>query len=339
MVARLEALNISRFSEEHHAGAAAANETADGAFDLGETVQMVEAAALHVVTHVLPRVLFAGTLALVGWWAVGCFVRALERRLKSVRVPEVSTAFGAGEASGEEKVDGSRSDCSSSSVETAQEKGLAIDPTLLNFGMSLIGNGLRIVLLLCVASVVGIHTGSVLTIFATCTLAIGLALQGLLQDFARGVMLTLLRPYGLGDHIEIVNADWSVAGKVVEMGMFQTILRSDENVSYIIPNNMINVITNNSGMGMNRLDLTVKTSRDEDMKKVKETLILLATTDRHVHESPEPPTVFLSELTEDLATYVLRVWVRSHEREKFPRRFKEAALRAFKANDICLKEC
>ena len=118
-----------------------------------------------------------------------------------------------------------------------------VDATVTPFLQSLIGTGLKILVILAAAGMVGIETASFVAIFAALSFAIGFALQGTLAHFAAGVMLMFFRPYRVGDLVTIGGGE---TGTVVELGIFNTVLATLDNKRVIVPNGTVssNIITN-----------------------------------------------------------------------------------------------
>lgn len=141
------------------------------------------------------------------------------------------------------------------------------DPSLVTFLTSLVGIGLKILLLISVAGMVGIQTTSFVAILGAAGLAVGLALQGTLGNFAGGVLILLFKPYKVGQLIEAQGH----TGWVKEIQIFVTILTTPDNKTVIIPNGAISNgnITNYSTLGKIRIDMVFGISYESDIKKAK----------------------------------------------------------------------
>ena len=146
----------------------------------------------------------------------------------------------------------------------------SIDVPLIHFLGSFVNLGLKGLLLLSVASMIGIETTSFLAVFGAAGLAIGLALQGSLGNFAGGVLILFFKPYRIGD---LIDAQGHL-GVVKEIQIFNTIITSPENKRIIIPNGAMSngSITNVTAEGTLRVDLVGGLSYDADIKQTKEIL-------------------------------------------------------------------
>ncbi len=178
-----------------------------------------------------------------------------------------------------------------------------IDSTLRPFLSNLIGWTLKVMLFISVASMVGIETTSFVAVIGAAGLAIGLALQGTLANFAGGVLLLIFKPYKVGDLIEAQGQ----LGVVKEIQIFTTILLSPQNKTIIIPNGAISNgdITNYTTAGKIRVDLTVGVAYDSDIKKAKEVLIAMMAKDERVLKEPAP-FVGVSELADSSINLAVR---------------------------------
>ena len=152
----------------------------------------------------------------------------------------------------------------------------------------------------------GIQTTSLLAILGAAGLAIGLALQGSLSNFAAGVMIVGFRPYRVGDVIEAAG----VAGKVEEVQIFTTVLLTADNKTIIIPNSqvMAGEITNYSAQPTRRVDLVAGCGYGDDLDKVRDVLRDIVSADDRVLSDPAP-TIAVSELADNSVNFVVRPWV------------------------------
>jgi len=184
-----------------------------------------------------------------------------------------------------------------------QKKGL--DVTLQNFLASLIGWALKILLFVTIISQLGIATTSFAAILGATGLAIGLALQGALSNFAGGVLIMIFKPFKIGDLIEAQG----VLGVVKEIEIFTTKITSPENKLIIIPNGTLSNgnITNYSEEGKLRVDLTIGVSYDADIKQTKDILMQVLTDNSKVLKDPAP-TVNVSELADSSVNFAVRPW-------------------------------
>jgi len=188
------------------------------------------------------------------------------------------------------------------------DKGMAkgkTDTTLAPFVKSLISTILKILLFLSVASMVGIETTSFIAIFSAATLAIGLALQGSLSNFAGGVLLLIFKPYKIDDLIEAQGH----LGVVKHIQIFNTILLNPQNKTIIVPNGAVagNSIINYTAEGMLRVDLTASISYDSDIRKAKAVLMKVLENNPKVLKDPAP-FVGVSELGDSSVIFAVRPW-------------------------------
>lgn len=180
------------------------------------------------------------------------------------------------------------------------------DPTLAKFLGSLASVILKALLFISVAGMIGIETTSFIAVLGAAGLAIGLALQGSLANFAGGVLILLFRPYKVGDFIDAQG----VMGTVAEIQIFTTIIRTGDNKRIIVPNGSISngIITNFSAEAKRRVDFTFGIGYDDDIKKAKDTLKRIMGEDSRIHADPEPMVV-VGELADSSVNFTVRVWV------------------------------
>ena len=145
------------------------------------------------------------------------------------------------------------------------------DISLKGFIRSLINIALKIILLVTVAGMLGIHTTSFVAILGAAGLAIGLALQGSLSNFAGGVLILFFKPYKVGDVIEAGGA----TGKVVEIQIFNTILKTIDHRTIILPNGAVsnNTIINHTKLGTSRTTLDLFFDVKSDIEKIKALIV------------------------------------------------------------------
>lgn len=181
-----------------------------------------------------------------------------------------------------------------------------VDETLLKFLSNIIYYALMIVVILTALQQLGVNTTSFLAILGAAGLAIGLALKDSLSNFASGVMIILFRPFKIGDFI---NAG-GVSGTVEEISIFNTILKTGDNQSLIVPNGSITsgTITNVNAKPTRRVDLLIGISYDDDIKKAKDILNDVVKSNDKVLVD-EGVTVAVSELADSSVNFVVRAWV------------------------------
>lgn len=181
--------------------------------------------------------------------------------------------------------------------------GRGVDTTLAPFIGSLFSWVLKAVLFISVASMIGIQTTSLVAILGAAGLAVGLALQGSLSNFAGGVLLLLFRPYKVGDLIKAQD----VLGVVAELQIFTTTLVTPDNLTAIVPNGPMSngTIINFTRAGKMRVDLEVGIAYSADIGDAKRVLRGVLDADSRVLKSPEP-TVAVKSLDDSAVTLVVR---------------------------------
>lgn len=179
------------------------------------------------------------------------------------------------------------------------------DESLQKFLLNLSRWGLKIILIIVVLGTVGIETTSFAAIIAAAGLAIGLALQGSLGNFAGGVLIMIFKPMKIGDLIEAQGE----IGVVKEIEIFTTKLIGLSNKEIIIPNGSLSNgnIVNYSTEGTRRVDLTFGVGYDSDIKKTKQVLMDVLTAHPKVLQTPAP-TVNVSELADSSINFTVRPW-------------------------------
>ena len=177
------------------------------------------------------------------------------------------------------------------------------DESLQKFLLNLVSWGLKIFLIITVISTLGVETTSLAAVIAAAGLAVGLALQGSLSNFAGGVLLMIFKPYKIGDLIEAQGT----FGVVKEIEIFTTKLVTPDNKLAIVPNgamangNIINYTTE----GKIRVDTTIGIGYGEDIKKAKEVLLEVLTSNPKVLKNPAP-SINVSELADSSVNFAVR---------------------------------
>lgn len=182
-----------------------------------------------------------------------------------------------------------------------------VDQALAGFTKNVIHAAILVFAILAAIGKLGVQTTSLIAVIGAAGLAVGMALQGTLANFAAGVILILFKPFKIGDFIE----GGGVQGTVEEIQIFNTILSAPDNRKIILPNSKISgdTIINFSAIERRRVDLTFGISYTDDMKKAKDVLIKLAASDPRVLKDP-PPEVAVAELGESSVNLVCRPWVK-----------------------------
>lgn len=184
-----------------------------------------------------------------------------------------------------------------------------VDPSLVPFISALVNVLLKLILFISVASMVGIETTSLVAVLGAASLAIGLALQGSLANFAGGVLIMILRPFKVGDVVEAQG----FLGIVKEIQIFNTIVNTFDNKRIIIPNgNLSNgSITNYSTEQDRRVDWTFGVSYSDDIDKVKGILIDEIFSDSRIKKEIAEPFIALTSLGDSSVDFQVRVWVKA----------------------------
>lgn len=185
-----------------------------------------------------------------------------------------------------------------------------VDESLRPFLRSLFYNLLLVLLVLSVLASVGVQMTSFVAILGAAGLAIGLALQGTLQNFAGGVIILTIKPFKVGDYIEAQ----SLSGTVRAIHIFNTELTTPDNKLVIIPNGKLSneSITNYSAEATRRVDLVFGIGYDDDIKKAKEVLEDIIKNDDRVLAEPEA-SVKVASLGDSSVNFNVRPWVKTED--------------------------
>ena len=180
-----------------------------------------------------------------------------------------------------------------------------LDETLKPVIASVARYGILILVVIAVLAQFGVQTTSIIAVLATAGLAIGLALQGTLQNIAAGIMLLFLRPFRIGDYIDAEG----LAGTIDEIGLFTTTMHTYDGVYLQVPNAHLwnHAIRNYSRLPTRRLDIVVGISYADDIDKTQAALMDLLENDTRVHGDPAPE-VMVMELAESSVNLNLRCW-------------------------------
>lgn len=181
------------------------------------------------------------------------------------------------------------------------------DLALQHFITSLANIALKVMLVVSVASMIGVATTSFVAAIGAATLAIGLALQGSLANFAGGVLILLFRPFRIGDWIEAQGT----SGTVDSIQIFHTVLRTGDNKTVIVPNGILSngIITNTNRQPTRKVVFDVGVDYEADLQKARNVLLELAK-DPRVLPDPAPQAV-ISTLGDSSITVSLRLWTKT----------------------------
>lgn len=183
-----------------------------------------------------------------------------------------------------------------------------VDPTIGRFVTNIAYVALLVFVVMAALGQLGIQTTSFIAVIGAAGLAIGLALQGSLSNFAAGFMLVAFRPFKVGDFIE----GGGVAGTVDEIQIFSTRLKTPDNKVVVVPNSKIfdDAIVNYSAMETRRVDMLVGVSYDADLAHVKKVLEELVNAQTRILQEPAYQ-IAVSELADNSVNLVVRAWVRT----------------------------
>ncbi len=183
-----------------------------------------------------------------------------------------------------------------------------VDKTLETFICNLVRTVLLVVVIIAAIGALGIETTSFIAIFGAAGLAVGLALQGSLSNFAAGVLIVLFRPYRVGDFVEAAG----ISGSVEQVQILTTVLKTGDNKQIIVPNGQImdSIITNYSANETRRVDMVVGVSYDDDLDKVRSTIESLVAAEERILDEPAC-TIAVSELADSSVNFVVRPWVKT----------------------------
>jgi len=182
------------------------------------------------------------------------------------------------------------------------------DETLVKFVGSLTRIGLLIFVVLAALSTLGVQTTSFIAVVGAAGLAIGLAMQNSLSNFASGVMLVIFRPFKAGDYVEA----GGTAGSVESVRIFNTVLKTPDNKLVIVPNSKItgDNIINYSAQDTRRVDMVFGIGYGDDLKKAKQVLERILTDDPRVLKDPAPVVAVLA-LADSSINFAVRPWVKT----------------------------
>jgi small conductance mechanosensitive channel len=183
-----------------------------------------------------------------------------------------------------------------------------IDPIIVAFASNSSYYVIMAFVVLAILGQLGIETTSLIALVGATGLAVGLALQGSLANFAAGLLLIVFRPFRVGDWINVNG----VSGYVEDLELLTTILRTLDNRTVVIPNSKLNDdnIVNYSTLGVLRLDLVVGVAYDSDLKHVKTVIREVLSEDLRILSEPEP-IIGVLELADSSINFAVRPWVKT----------------------------
>lgn len=208
-----------------------------------------------------------------------------------------------------------------------------IDQTIINFTGSLTYIALMVFVIIAAMGQLGIQTTSFIAVIGAAGLAIGLALQGSLSNFAAGFMMIIFRPFTIGDFIE----GGGVTGTVQEIGIFTTVLTTPDNKTVIVPNAKLTEgnIVNWTIKGTRRIDLVMGIGYDDDIDKAKQIMTDIVAADDRILKDPAAK-IALMELADSSVNFMVRPWVKSSDYWDVRCNLLETFKKTFDANGISI---
>jgi small conductance mechanosensitive channel len=183
-----------------------------------------------------------------------------------------------------------------------------VDKILESFVSNLVYSLLMLFVIIAAINQLGVQTTSLIAIMGAAGLAVGLALQGSLANFASGVLIVMFRPYKVGDFVEAAG----ISGSVVQVQILTTVLKTGDNKQIIVPNGQImsSIITNFSANDTRRVELTIGIGYDDDIDKARDTIQDFVDADDRIFKDPAC-LIAVSELADSSVNFLVRVWVKS----------------------------
>jgi small conductance mechanosensitive channel len=208
-----------------------------------------------------------------------------------------------------------------------------VDATLIAFTASLVYIGLLAFIVLAALGQLGIQTTSFIAVLGAAGLAIGLALQGSLSNFAAGFLLIIFRPFNVGDYIEAAG----VAGVVEAIHIFTTQLKTVDNKTVIVPNAKMTAdnIVNWTVKGTRRVDMTFGIGYNDDIDKARRLIADIVERDDRVLKDPAPQ-IAVAELADSSVNFVVRPWVTAADYWGVYFDLTENIKKAFDANGVSI---
>jgi small conductance mechanosensitive channel len=183
-----------------------------------------------------------------------------------------------------------------------------VDKILETFVCNLVYWLVMLFVIIAAINHVGIETTSLIAVMGAAGLAVGLALQGSLSNFAAGVLIVIFRPYRVGDYVEAAG----VAGTILQVQILTTMMKTPDNKEIIVPNSQImgSIITNYSANETRRIDMVVGVGYGDDLDKVRKVLQDLVDADERILKDPAC-LIAVSELADSSVNFVVRPWAKT----------------------------
>ncbi|APU98297.1 mechanosensitive ion channel family protein [Sphingobacterium siyangense] len=209
-----------------------------------------------------------------------------------------------------------------------------VDPSIRAFISSIVKIVMWVMLLLTVASQIGIQTTSFIAALSAFGLAVGMALQGSLSNFAGGVLILMFRPFEVGDSISSANG---TAGTVERIDILYSTLIGDDGVRVFSPNGPLanSVIKNYTKIVQRMFEYTISISYDKNVKEAKDIILRVLRSNENVLTSPEP-TVFIKELGDSAMVLTVRAWTKREHYVAARNSMQEKIMLELERNDISL---
>ena len=185
-----------------------------------------------------------------------------------------------------------------------------VEASLTSFLNSLVSISLNLILAIIIIGILGIDTSSFLAVFASAGIAVGMALSGMLQNFAGGVLILMLKPYKVGDYIEAQG----FAGTVREIQIFSTVLDTMDNQTIIIPNGPLATgsLKNSTKAPTRRIDLDVEVAYGTDPDEVRQVLMNVIYADERIMQSGVfAPFIPMTTMSTSSIVFQMRIWVKA----------------------------
>jgi small conductance mechanosensitive channel len=191
------------------------------------------------------------------------------------------------------------------------EKSARVDGTLGKFFANMARFAVIIAATLLAVSILGANVAAIMGIFAAMTLAIGLALEGSMSNVAAGLLLIILRPFKIGDYVEVNGQE----GTVEDLNVFTTTLRTLDNVKIILANGEVkgSVIKNLTTLGVRRVDVDFGIDYGDDVNKAIDIIKSTASKDSRVLDKPDQPWAKVSCLNDSSVDIQMRVWCKAED--------------------------
>jgi small conductance mechanosensitive channel len=217
-------------------------------------------------------------------------------------------------------------------LERTMKKG-DVDPTVISFTVNSTHIAVLVFFGIAALGQLGIQTASVIAVLGAAGLAVGLAFQGALGNFAAGFLLVVFRPFRVGDFIEGAG----VAGVVEAIHIFTTQLRTSDNKTVIVPNAKLtdDNIVNWSVKGTRRVDMTFDIGYDDDISNVRELIYGVIAADDRILTDP-PPAITVSELAPSSVKLAVRPWVKVKDYWNVYSDLTEKIKKTFESNGVSI---